>query len=70
MLRKHRKARGLTQAQLGDRIGKSKSQISDLERGRNIMRVDTAKVISIELGCDIDDLYEWAYDDPKQDLDG
>ncbi|MCO0597428.1 helix-turn-helix transcriptional regulator [Peribacillus butanolivorans] len=59
MLRELRESRGLTQQQLADRIGCSKSTISDYENLRNIMLVSTAKVIADELNCRIDDLYAW-----------
>ncbi|AXN39813.1 helix-turn-helix transcriptional regulator [Peribacillus butanolivorans] len=59
LLRELRESRGLTQQQLADRVGMSKSTISDYENLRNIMLVSTAKVIADELNCRIDDLYEW-----------
>ncbi|WP_182503012.1 helix-turn-helix transcriptional regulator [Peribacillus huizhouensis] len=59
LLRDLRESRGLTQQQLADRVGMSKSTISGYENLRNIMLVTTAKVIADELRCRIDDLYEW-----------
>jgi putative transcriptional regulator len=59
LLRELRESRGLTQQQLADRVGMSKSTISDYENLRNIMLVSTAKVIADEFNCRIDDLYEW-----------
>ncbi|MFL6561231.1 MAG: helix-turn-helix transcriptional regulator [Bacillus sp. (in: firmicutes)] len=66
MLRNIRKARGLTQTQLGDRIGKSKSTISGWENKRNVMELDNAMNLADILGCEITDLYEWVYVDPSE----
>jgi hypothetical protein len=45
----------------------SKSQISDYETKRFIMKVPTGKVIADALGCRIEDLYEWYFRDPEED---
>ncbi|MEY8188609.1 helix-turn-helix transcriptional regulator [Peribacillus simplex] len=62
LLQDIRKSRGLTQQQLADRVGMTKSTISDYENLRYIMLVSTAKVIADELNCRIDDLYAWDYE--------
>ena len=50
---------GMTQQQLADKMGKSKTQISDYATGRTLMSLTTAKNIANVLGCHADDLYEW-----------
>jgi transcriptional regulator with XRE-family HTH domain len=59
LLRERRLERGLTQQQLADRVLMTKSQISDYENKRYILKVPAAKVIADTLGCLIEDLYEW-----------
>ena len=51
--------RGRTQADLADRIGMPASQISEYVTGKHEMSLRIAKLIASELGCTIDDLYEW-----------
>jgi len=71
LLADRRKQKGLTQDQLGLKIGKTKSQVSDWENGRFIMELESAKAIAIILDCVIDDLYEWGYVDlDDQDTNG
>jgi len=57
-LPKLRKSRGLTQQQLGDLVGMSRKRISDYERDRRSMSLETAILISGALGCDVKELYE------------
>lgn len=52
-------SRGITQAQLGELVGMSRSRISDYSRKRHILSLENAKLIANALGCNIDDLYEW-----------
>jgi transcriptional regulator with XRE-family HTH domain len=71
LLAERRKQKGLSQAKLAEKIGKTKSQISDWENDRFVMEIETAKAIAIVLDCVIDDLYEWGYVDPaEQDSNG
>lgn len=51
--------RHMTQQELADLSGISKSQISDYISKRVIMSLKNAKRIAIVLKCHIDDLYEW-----------
>lgn len=59
MLGKLRKDRGLTQTQLGNSIGVSKSTISGWENNRNIMELGYAKAFADFFDVKIEDLYEW-----------
>jgi transcriptional regulator with XRE-family HTH domain len=52
-------AKGITQTQLGDLVGMSRSQISDYCTKRFFPSLENAKLIADALGCHIDDLYEW-----------
>jgi DNA-binding XRE family transcriptional regulator len=56
----------LTQQQLADRVMLTKSQVSDYENKRYIMKVTVAKVFADTLGCRIEDLYEWQYRNPEE----
>lgn len=51
-----RKAAGMTQAQLADKIGCSQEHISRWETGAVTPSADTLKQISEALGCSMDDL--------------
>jgi putative transcriptional regulator len=53
------KKAGLTQTQLAERTGIPKSQISEYVNARHIMTLERAKIISHELNCSIEDLYQW-----------
>ncbi|MBD1379123.1 helix-turn-helix transcriptional regulator [Bacillus sp. IB182487] len=53
----HRK--GMTQQQLADMTGISKSQISEYRRNKRKMSLHNAMLIAVALNCHIDDLYEW-----------
>jgi transcriptional regulator with XRE-family HTH domain len=57
-----REARGLTQEQLGDRIGRSVDTISNIERGVNSTRIETAHQLASELGVRLQDLFEFDED--------
>lgn len=49
----------MTQADLVEKTGIAKSQISEYISNKSVMSLNTAKVISLALNCSIDDLYEW-----------
>lgn len=51
-----RKARGLTQAELGARAGVRGATISDIEAGKSSGRFDVMQRIAAALGVDLDDL--------------
>ena len=52
-LRARRKAVGLTQEQLGNRIGRDQAAISDYERGHNTPSMETLTKLADALGCDV-----------------
>lgn len=49
----------ITQIQLAEDLGYSKTFINDKVRLRGTLRVDIAMTIAKYLGCSIEDLYEW-----------
>lgn len=49
-------ANGLTQRQLADKIGVTQNELSRWESGKVTPKIDKIKLISITLGCSIDDL--------------
>lgn len=56
----------LTQQDLADRLGMSKTQVSDYANGHKKMSLKTAKKVAIVLDCNIDDLYEWVPEDSNR----
>lgn len=50
-----RMKRGLTQAELGRRVGVTPSMINQIERGTKNMTVELANEIARVLGCNIED---------------
>jgi transcriptional regulator with XRE-family HTH domain len=62
LLQKRLDAIGMTQTQLGDKVGMSRQQISDYATDYRKMSLKNAKLIADAVGCHIDDLYEWHYD--------
>lgn len=50
---------GMSQQELANLLKMPRSQISDYVHKRKIMSLKTGKLISIIVGCDINDLYEW-----------
>ena len=52
-----REAKGLTQEQLADRIGRSVDTVSNIERGVNATRIEVAHQIATELGVRLPDLF-------------
>ncbi len=59
-LKELREAAGLTQSQLSDKSGISRSGIADLEQGRNVPSWDTALKLADALGVSLDKLRERA----------
>jgi transcriptional regulator with XRE-family HTH domain len=55
-LRNHRKRKGLSQEQLGFRAGLHRTEISLLERGARVPRIDTLIKLVAVLGIEVDDL--------------
>lgn len=53
--------RGMTQADLSDRTGISKTQINEYIGNTRIMSLGNAKLIAQSLKCHIDDLYRWRF---------
>ena len=51
-----RTARGLTQEELGERIGRPKNSISEWERGLRMPYLDTVVLLADGLGLSLDDL--------------
>ncbi|GJE60462.1 helix-turn-helix transcriptional regulator [Methylobacterium trifolii] len=52
-----REAKGLTQEQLADRIGRNVDTVGNIERGVNATRIEVAYQIAIELGVRFPDLF-------------
>ena len=52
-----REAKGLTQEQLADRIGRSVDTVGNIERGVNSTRIEIAYQIASELGVRLSDLF-------------
>lgn len=48
-----------TQQWLSEKTDINKTQISDYANNRKVMSLSTAKTISVAVGCNIDDLYEF-----------
>jgi transcriptional regulator with XRE-family HTH domain len=55
-IREARERCGMTQNELGQRIGAREAQISDWERGKNEPRVSTLVDMAREFGCTVDEL--------------
>jgi transcriptional regulator with XRE-family HTH domain len=60
-----RKGAGLSQEQLGDKVGLAYESVSKLERGLNFTGLGTLFQISKALDCSLPDLFSWA---PKRKL--
>lgn len=54
-----REAKGLTQEQLADRIGRSVDTVSNIERGVNATRIEVAHQIAVELDVDLPRLFDF-----------
>lgn len=57
-----REAKGLTQEQLADRIGRSVDTVGNIERGVNATRIEVAYQIAIVLGVRLPDLFAFERD--------
>jgi transcriptional regulator with XRE-family HTH domain len=57
-LREMRLARGLTQPEIGARVGTSASNISDLERGIKVPTLTTVARLADALDCSVSELVE------------
>jgi transcriptional regulator with XRE-family HTH domain len=57
-LRQLRRAREMTQAALGRRVGLKTSMISQIESGRRRPSLDKAGVIAAEFGVSIEEIFE------------
>lgn len=55
-----REAKGLTQEQLADRIGRSVDTVSNIERGINATRIEVAYQLSVELDVEMSRLFDFA----------
>lgn len=55
-IRSRREALGVTQGQLGERIGLSRTSVTNIERGRQRLLIDQFCRLAEELGCERDDL--------------
>lgn len=51
--------KGMTQQEFANRIGFSKSHISDIVNNRATMKMDTGMVIAKGLNVSMEELYEW-----------
>lgn len=49
----------ITQQELADNIGISKTRISDYVHNRRTMNISTLKTVSTALKCSMEELYEW-----------
>lgn len=67
-LREARKARGLSQTGLGEKIGAHVTSISDWERGDNAPSGRHVASLSRELGIDVDSFYADPDDEEDRDL--
>ena len=56
-LKSARKGKGLTQAELGDRIGRTAEALSNIERGEAVPSVETLVALSGELGLRLSDFF-------------
>ena len=55
-IKKARKAAGLTQKELGERLGVQQATISSFEKNKTSIKVITAERIANAIGCDIYDI--------------
>lgn len=55
--REIRLKRGLTQAQLAAKIGRTKDMVSKIETGKKATTTDVIARACVALGCAVDDLY-------------
>ena len=62
-LRKKRKEKGLTQAEMAERIGLKQTGYAEIEQGKSTKKFYQLYRIARELGCSIDDLF------PEKDIE-
>ena len=58
MLRERRKARGLSQVEVADRVGVSRQAISAIEGGRQVPSTGLSLHLARALGCSVEDLFQ------------
>ncbi len=56
-MKRARKDAGLTQQQVGDRMGCAQTRITMIENGASV-RLETAERVAAAIGCRVDDLVE------------
>lgn len=56
-LRKYRKSKGMSQAQMAEAIGLARTGYADIEHGVSVRTFQKLPVIAKALGCRIDDLF-------------
>ncbi|ASS66251.1 helix-turn-helix transcriptional regulator [Paenibacillus sp. RUD330] len=59
LLRQFREDKGITQQELADLAGISRSQLSAYERRKYTMNIEDARSFAEIFNCHIDDLYDW-----------
>lgn len=59
LLSKRLRQVGMSQAQLAERLGVQRQQVSKWVRDEQGMSLESAKNVASILDCYIDDLYEW-----------
>lgn len=69
-LRVRRKAAGLTQAELGDRLGCSHAAVGMWERGEMLPAADKLPELARVLGCSIDELFIVSDSDTEEENTG
>lgn len=57
LVRRHRERAGLSQAELGERIGKALETVGRIERGQASPSLETLEAISVALQVDVRDLF-------------
>ena len=55
-VRARREAKGMTQTELGDKVGVGRSYIAQVERGSKVPSMYMGKMIAEALGCGMEDL--------------
>lgn len=58
-IRKYRKEAGLTQKELGERLGVSQQHIAQYENGKRIPKIETIDKIAVALNVSRNDLLDW-----------
>lgn len=56
-IRELRKARSLTMHQLAELVGITQARLAYIENGRSRLDGDMARMIALELGCDLSDIF-------------